>query len=223
MASPARAKNPYQLKYNPYAYRDVQKMRNSDVSTKELRKAYSYFRQIAQKRMNRLGKAVVSGEIKELPKAAQQYAYTGVPKTKDLTDRQIIYEISELSRFITLQQSTVSGVKQYRAEKIRELRAKGIDVTDITFDGFIAYQEALRAGALRQGVNYEVLMSFLRSLRRRKIDVKEINEDFQKFLDWYQEGKLNENFAKKIGSTYKGKSAIEIKAIIQSYEKKKKT
>ena len=171
------------LKFDPYDYLDTAKLKYSTAYTEaELRKAYSYLREIARKRMIRLEAA---GYIHE-----QQYQilkFTGLPKLSEIANRsELVYNLRQTAFFVSLKQSTVSGIKDIHRERIkqfRELGVKGLNATNI--DSFIKFLESAKSAAHAKGRAYDVekLVNTYNYARRRKLDMEEVSEDFA----WWQE------------------------------------
>lgn len=105
----------------------------TNYSEKQLRDEYTRLRDIAQKRIKRLGKSEYSGS------ATYQKWKEGVPKLRDLkSTSDIAHGLSELASFIGSKYSSVSGQREAKRSQIEMLNKHypGLGLTEKNFDVF---------------------------------------------------------------------------------------
>ena len=103
-----------------------------------MRKEYTRMRDIAQKRIKRLGES----EFRQ-SKAYQTHP-NGFQKLKDMDIRDLPKAFSELSKFISAKGSTVSGQKAIREKTIKTWNQQGIPLTKETYNRTISILEEMR-------------------------------------------------------------------------------
>lgn len=85
----------------------------AERSEKELRQEYSRLRAVAQKSIQRLGKSEFAGG------ATYRNAVGRFPMTKSIKDkRDLAMALVDISRFLSAKGSSVSGLKEIRAEQV---------------------------------------------------------------------------------------------------------
>ena len=85
----------------------------AERSEKELRQEYARLRAVAQKSIQRLGKSEFAGG------ATYRNAVGRFPMTKSIKDkRDLAMSIVDISRFLSAKSSSVSGLKEIRAEQV---------------------------------------------------------------------------------------------------------
>lgn len=105
-----------------------------------VRKEYTRLRDIEQKRIKRM--AGTEWEDTEVyRKNAGQY-----PKLADLkSDVDLVYKLSDLSRFVRAKTSTISGLKERRAQALETLYEHGYEfVTEENYNSFGKFMEEYR-------------------------------------------------------------------------------
>ena len=85
----------------------------AERSEKELRQEYARLRAVAQKSIQRLGKSEFAGG------ATYRNAVGRFPMTKSIKDkRDLTMALIDISRFLSAKSSSVSGLKEIRAEQV---------------------------------------------------------------------------------------------------------
>lgn len=85
----------------------------AERSEKELRKEYAKLRAVAQKSIQRLGKSEFAGG------ATYRNAVGRFPTTRSIKDRrELSMALVDISRFLSAKSSSVSGLKEIRAEQV---------------------------------------------------------------------------------------------------------
>ena len=110
-----------------------------------LKEEYTRMRDIAQKRIKRLGES----SFKE--SKAYVNNQTGFAKLKDLDIRDLPKAFSELSKFVSAKGSSVTGQKQIRAKTIKTLQEQGLGVNDKNYGKVIKIFEEMRKQKLTYG------------------------------------------------------------------------
>lgn len=111
----------------------VKMLSSGDVTMKELRKEYSRMRSIAQKRIGRIEKSAIP-----FTKGARPY----FSKLSNIvTERDLVREYAELSRFIESPSTTAKGRREQRDKTIDTLQKRGFDVDKNNYMQFLNFIE----------------------------------------------------------------------------------
>ena len=106
-----------------------------DMST--MRSEYTRMRDVAQKRIKRLGKQFPES------KAYQTHA-KGFAKLKDLDPRDFPKAFAELAKFVKAKGSTVTGQKQIKEKTIKTWQDQGLNLNSKNYDKTIKILEEMR-------------------------------------------------------------------------------
>ena len=106
-----------------------------DMTT--MRAEYTRMRDVAQKRIKRLGKQFPES------KAYQSHKH-GFAKLKELDPRDFPKAFSELAKFIKAKGSTVTGQKQIKEKTINTWQEQGINLNSANYDKTIRILEEMR-------------------------------------------------------------------------------
>ena len=112
---------------------------------KALRQEYTRLRDIAQKRINRLGKSEFSESA-----IYKQHSH-GFQKLKDIPKEDLAKAFSELSKFVGAKASTVSGQKSIKAKTIETWNEHGLGLNSQNYDKAIKILEELRKRKMTYG------------------------------------------------------------------------
>ena len=110
-----------------------------------MKKEYTRMRDIAQKRIKRLGQS----EFKD-SKAFQTH-FNGFAKLKNLDPRDLPKAFSELSKFVEAKGSTVTGQRQIREKTIRTWQDQGLNLNRKNYSKVIKILEEMRKQKLVYG------------------------------------------------------------------------
>ena len=102
-----------------------------------MRKEYTRMRDIAQKRVQRLGQSAPNSK-------AYQSNKGGFAKLKDLDRRDLAKAYSELSKFVGAKSTTVSGQKAIKRKTIETWQQQGLGLTPANYDKAIKILEKMR-------------------------------------------------------------------------------
>lgn len=146
-------------------------------SEKELRQEYARLRAVAQKSIQRLGKSEFAGG------ATYRNAVGRFKTTKSITDkRELSMALVDISRFLSAKGSSVSGLKEIRAEQVNTWQNQyGYDfVNAANYSAWVEFLEVMRdsVGFIYQKVRNRRYVNIADSQARKA----EIEQKFQKFL-----------------------------------------
>lgn len=147
-------------------------------SAKELRVEYSRLRSIARKRLERMG---ASDFKKTQTYKRYKSRFTALPNIK--TARTIARKLVEVKKFLGLRESSVSGQKELRKERIRELQESGYEwINDDNFDLFTDFMDYNRE--LRKGGEYDSdrVTSLVKNVYQKGLDPDEVQEEFDYWM-----------------------------------------
>lgn len=102
-----------------------------------MRAEYTRMRDVAQKRIKRLGKQFPESK-------AYQSHKEGFAKLKDLDPRDFPKAFSELAKFVKAKGSTVTGQKQIKEKTIKTWQDQGLNLTSSNYDKVIKILEEMR-------------------------------------------------------------------------------
>lgn len=167
-------------KYDPLDYVNTQELKYSKrITEKELRKAYTYFRDIARKRIQRL----------------EEYGYTkgaqyqrmkaiGLPVLKEISNRnQLAMYLQQTAFFVSTESSTVKGIKRIRKQKVDQFTEMGFEgITEKNIDEFLDFFETAKGKAVRGSGDSEIAQAW-NAGRKQKATPKQIKEDFDKYVE----------------------------------------
>lgn len=128
--------NNYNFSYYDYN-EDILRLKSDETIKRE----YIKLRRIAVKRLQRLAESGFTqsslfryyNNIKVLP------TYSSIKNKKSA-----VHYLSDVMRFLSKPTSTVRGIKEYRREKISQMRSHGYDVNEQNFDAFVSYMSGVR-------------------------------------------------------------------------------
>lgn len=168
------------MRYDPLDYVNTQELKYSKrITEKELRKAYTYFRDIARKRIQRL----------------EEYGYTkgaqyqrmkalGLPVLKEINNRnQLAMYLQQVAFFVSTESSTVKGIKRIRKQKVEQFKEMGFEgITEKNIDEFLDFFEAAKGKAVRGSGDTDIAQAW-NAGRKQKATPKQIKEDFDKYVE----------------------------------------
>lgn len=105
---------------------------------REMRKAYTQMRDIAQKRIKRMGESEFAFT------SIYQKNKNGFPKLKNIAKEDFAKAYSELSKFVSSKASTVSGQKSIRQKTIATWNKQGIPLSKENYNRTIKILEEMR-------------------------------------------------------------------------------
>lgn len=156
----------------------LNKIREDPEVYKNIRKDYSKFRAVAQKRLKRLGSSMF--------KDSQSYRKYKI-KFKTLKEikspQELAQRMSELERFINSKTSTVSGQKEIMLKSLDTLHSNGYDfVNESNFISYGEFMEEYRNQLLDMEYDSGQAADTFEVLEKKKIDPSVIKEEFELFM-----------------------------------------
>lgn len=149
------------------------------VTQSEIRKEYTRLRDIAQKRIKRLGQS----EFKDT-EAYQKYKQ-GFPKLKDIkNETQLAYMLSALHKYVASNQ-TVSALRKQRKESLKTLhRHKYNYVNEKNYQKFANFMEDYRQAQLdRKAWGSPDTADLYYQVERLGLDPEKVAKDFSFWMD----------------------------------------
>lgn len=167
------------LKYDPYDYINVQQMR-SELDPHDMRKIYSYFRAIANKRIKRIEAAKLTG-------ASKAYQSLGglVPPISAIPVDKLVYALRETAVFLSRAGSTVKGIRDLQKRRIKTLQEHGYQVDEQNFGKFVQFMEEAKDRLLAEGLSYEKIMELYVAVKNREVHLAHIMDDFSWWAENY--------------------------------------
>lgn len=167
------------LKYDPYDFLNIQQMR-SELDPQDMRKIYSYFRTVANKRVKRIEAARMTG-------ASMAYQSLGgiVPPLSAIPEDKLAYALRETSVFLSRASSTVKGIRDAQKRRIKTLQEKGYDVNEQSFEKFVQFMEEAKDRLLAEGLSYEKVMELYVAVKNREVHLAHIMDDFSWWAENY--------------------------------------
>ena len=154
-------------------------LEGSKETEKQVRKEYTRLRDISQKRLKRL-KAAGYENTEVYRKNVNHY-----PKLKDIkTKSELAQRLSDLSRFIAAETSTVSGMKSRTEKSISTLHEHGftfVDENNLT--SFGEFMESFRDEMLDMEYDSGDAAELYSIIEKHKLDPDKVKENFEFYLD----------------------------------------
>ena len=110
-----------------------------------IRAEYTRLRDIAHKRITRLGKSEFSKS------AAYQAHKQDFPKLKNLDPRDIPAAMAEMVKFLQAKTSTVSGQRSRRTKTIQSWQEQGLDLNEKNYNKVMAMMKEMRSRKIVYG------------------------------------------------------------------------
>lgn len=176
---PARGKLKYSEDfYQPSAIRNYMREGGKEAE-KEIRKEYTRLRDIAQKRLKRMG-STMWAETQTYKRNVNHY-----PKLKDIqSPSELAARLSDLSRYIEAQTSTVSGLEQQMKKSLKTLHENGYSfVTRENYLDFGKFMEEYRRQKLDDmGYSSGDAYDTYTQLEVHRVDPTQVKKDFEFWL-----------------------------------------
>lgn len=146
---------------------------------KEARKEYTRMRRIANKRIMSLMRNYPDSKL------ARQYQ-AGFPSVRGVPAGRVYGRLYEVSKFLGLKLSSVSGMREYRKKAIASMREAGYDfINEKNFDRFTDYMDEVRSHSSEREVQYqsESIVELFGRAEKEKADTSKIAESFEDYLE----------------------------------------
>ena len=161
--------------YQPHNIRQEMKA----GSMKDIRKEYTRLRDIAQKRLKRMG-ASMWAETQTYKRNVKHY-----PLLKDIkTEAELAARLSDLSRFIMTKTSTVSGMEVQMKKALKTLHEHGFNfVSKENYISFGKFMEEYRFQKLDEmGYDSADAADTFNALEQHRVDPEKVKKDFEFWL-----------------------------------------
>ena len=195
------------LEDNPTEYYYPEALRSGTLTPQEMRKHYSYLRNIANRRL----KNFVGSEFED----AQSYIKNVgkfVPLSEINNERELMFKLYEVNKFIRARSSSVSGLKQIRNEMIEKFHARGFTwINKNNVKQFGDYMEYMRTkyGARQFDSERAADLFGMITTNRVGFDVEAVQQDFKFWAKHADElSQLPKNVSKRIKSSNDFKRAL---------------
>ena len=129
--------------FDRFSVSEAESMMRSNLSA--MKKAYTEMRDVAQKRIKRMGESVFSES-----KTYQQFK-GGFQKIKEIDMRDFAKAFSELSKFVGSKASSISGQRSIRDKTIATWQEQGLNLNPKNYDKAIKILEEMRRRKITYG------------------------------------------------------------------------
>ena len=165
------------LSDNPPENYTIESLRQGKLSPAEIRSHYSYLRQIANKRLQHF-------EGSEFEDAQSYIKNVGkfVPLSEINNERELMFKLVEVSRFVRARSSSVTGLKQIRNQTIETAHERGLTwLNKNNIKEFGQYMDYLRAkhGARQFDSERATELFGMIASGDVSLDVRDIEQDFK--------------------------------------------
>ena len=198
------------LEDNPLEYYYPEALRSGTLTSEEMRSHYSYLRKIANKRL----KNFVGSEFED----AQSYIKNVgkfVPLSEINNERELMFKLYEVNKFVRARSSSVTGLKQIRNETIETFHERGFTwINKNNVKQFGDYMEYMRAKYGSRQFDSERAAELFGMVETGKVglNVEDVQQDFNFWAKHSDElSQLPKNVSKKIKSSNDFKKALSKK------------
>ena len=188
------------LEDNPPEAYYPEALRSGTLTPEEMRSHYSYLRQIANKRLQHF----VGSEFED----AQSYIKNVgkfVPLSEINNERELMFKLYEVNKFVRARSSSVTGLKQIRNETIETFHDRGFTwINKNNIKQFGDYMEYMRAkyGAKQFDSERAAELFGMIASGCVGLNVEDVQEDFKYWAKHADElAQLPKNVSKKIKSS----------------------
>lgn len=200
------------LTYQPEWYTPAALM-SGRVTEADARKEYTRLRDIAQKRLKRIGQSMFRDT------QAYRLNVDAYPKLKDIRtagklgrpSADLAYKLSALARFVAAEQGSVAGMTRIMEKNLRTLHSNGYTfVTKKNYLNFAKFMEEWRAQGLDKEYDSGDTADLYEQVERHHMDPARVAEEFEYWLENRKElEQLRPSKSKGTQSSRKVKDRIE--------------
>ena len=163
------------LRDNPEDWYYPEALKSGTLSVKEMRKQYTYFRDIAMKRLSRLGVSEFADSQSYLKNIKQFKKLSQIESQQELEKR--LYTVQ---KFLRSKGSTISGQKAIRKKAVEAAQEKGLDfINESNIADFGQYMDYLRAKYKGAQFDSERAYRLFVAAKKKDVDPMEIADDFE--------------------------------------------
>lgn len=185
---------------NPLEAYYPEALRSGTLTPAEMRSHYSYLRKIANRRLRRF----IGSEFED----AQSYIKNAgkfVPLSEIENERELMFKLYELNKFIRARSSSVTGLKQMRNETVETLRDQGFTwINKSNIKQFGDYMEYMRAKYGAKQFDSERAAELFGMIASNSVGLKveDVQQDFKYWSKHADElAKLPKNVSKNVKSS----------------------
>lgn len=185
-------------------------LRSGTLTPEEMRSHYSYLRQIANKRLQNF----VGSEFED----AQSYIKNVgkfVPLSEINNERELMFKLYEVNKFVRARSSSVTGLKQIRNETIETFHDRGFTwINKGNIKQFGDYMEYMRAKYGAKQFDSERAAELFGMITSGSVglNVEDVQQDFKYWAKHADElAQLPKNVSKKIKSSKDFQKALSKK------------
>ena len=201
------------LKYD-YDYYNIEALKSGTLTMKEMRAEYSRLRKIANARLEALGKSKFSGTQAYLLNAGK---YVTLDKIE--SERDLMYKLHDLARFVTAKSGSVTGQYEIRRNALESLRERGLTfVNEKNFELFGQFMEEARLRGYAKIYGSERISELFGVASKKGINPEELFNDFA----YWMKNRQNLEETPRIKNANKRNSVEYKKAIKREATKKKR-
>lgn len=182
-------------------------LRSGTLTPKEMRSHYSYLRKIANKRLQRF----VGSEFED----AQSYIKNVgkfVPLSEINNERELMFKLYEVNKFVRARSSTITGLKQMQNETIETFHERGFTwINKSNIKRFGDYMEYMRAKYGSKQFDSERAAELFGTIASGHVglNMEDIQQDFKYWAKHADElSRLPKNISKEIKSSKDFKNAM---------------
>lgn len=163
------------LRDNPEEWYYPEALKSGTLMVKEMRKQYTYFRDIAMKRLKRLGESEFADSQAYL-KNINQFK----PLSRIETQAELEKRLYTVQKFLRSKGSTISGQKAIRKKAVEAAHEKGLDfINESNIADFGQYMDYLRAKYKGAQFDSERALRLFTASKKKDVDPLEVAEDFE--------------------------------------------
>lgn len=175
-------------------------LRSGTLTPAEMRAHYSYLRKIANKRLQRF----VGSEFEDAPSYIKNVGKF-VPLSEINNERELMFKLYEVNKFVRARSSSVTGLKQIRNETIETFHDRGFTwINKGNIKQFGDYMEYMRTkyGARQFDSERAAELFGMIASDRVGLNVEDVQQDFKYWVKHADElAQLPKNVSKKIKSS----------------------
>lgn len=192
----------------------VDALKSGTLTIKEMRSEYSRLRKIANARLEALGRSKFSSTQAYILNVGK---YVTLDKIE--SERDLMYKLYHLARFVTAKSGSVTGQYEIRRNAIESLRERGLGfVNEKNFELFGQFMEEARIRGYAKIYGSERVSELFGTATKKGIKPEELLKDFT----FWMKNRQNLEEMPRIKNANKRNSAEYKKAIKRESTKKKR-
>ena len=163
------------LRDNPEEWYYPEALKSGIFTEKEMRKQYTYFRDVAMKRLKRLGESEFADSQAYLKNIKQFKKLSQIE-----TERELVTRLYTIQKFLRSKGSTISGQKAIRKKAVEAAQEKGLDfINESNIAAFGQYMDYLRAKYKGAQFDSERALRLFVASEKKDVEPMEVAEDFE--------------------------------------------